>query len=162
MSLTDIGKVCLFSKISGVITLNGKPAAGAKLVRTADRDGTKTDETVTDENGFFEFPAMFERTITKHLPMEFVASQEILVHYEGKEYEMWSGVKRKREENSESRGKPLDVKCELSNEMKRIKVNGSPISSLCTWDVEPDKKVNYLFNSELEAIEQARKSEGNK
>jgi hypothetical protein len=138
MSVSDIGKVCLFSSISGVITLNGKPAAGAKLIRTADRDGAKTDETVTDENGYFKFPAMFERTITKHLPMEFVASQTIVVFHDGKEHKIWSGVKRNPNENIEARGKLLVVTCELNSEKKFVQVNNSPIISLCMWDVEPD------------------------
>src|SRR5690606_2171944 len=56
MSLSDLGKVCLFSGISGVIELNGKPAAHVRLVRRAD---TKTDETTTDENGYSEFPPSF-------------------------------------------------------------------------------------------------------
>lgn len=149
MSLGDVGKVCLFSAISGVITLDGVPAANARLVRTGDRDGAKTDETTTDENGYFEFPVMLERTITKLLPQEFVASQKIFVYYHDKKYEMWDGIKRTSEENTESRGKPLIVTCELNSEEKGIVVNGSPIHSLCTWDVEPDPKMKYFLDSEL-------------
>lgn len=143
MSLGDVGKVCLFSAISGTVTLDGKPAANARLVRTGDRDGPIVDETVADENGYFEFPAMFERTITKFLPQEFVASQEIIVTYNDKEYEMWSAVKRKRKENVESRGKPLVVSCELNSEEKSILVDRVPIHSLCVWDVEPDPKIDW-------------------
>jgi len=33
MSLDDIGKVCLFSKISGIITLNGQLVSNAKLTQ---------------------------------------------------------------------------------------------------------------------------------
>jgi len=143
MSLGDVGKVCLFSSISGTITLDGEPVANARLVRTGDRDGPRVDETVTDEHGYFEFPAMYERTITKFLPQEFVASQEIIVHFKDKKYEMWSAVKRKEEENVESRGKPLVVTCELNTEQKLIIVNDSPIHSLCSWDVEPDPKVDW-------------------
>lgn len=138
MTLTDAGKVCLFSKISGVIKLDGKPVPNARLVRIANRSGEKTDEAVTDAHGFFEFPAVFERTITKFLPQEFVVKQEIFVHYNQKKYEIWAGVKRKPEENAESRGKALIVECELNSEKKFIQVNNSPIISLCTWDVEPD------------------------
>lgn len=143
MSLGEVGKVCLFSAMSGTITLDGKPVANARLVRTGDRDGAIVDETVTDKNGNFEFPAMFERTITKFLPQEFVASQEIIVHYQNKQYEMWSAVKRKKEENVESRGKPLVVACELNAEQNLIMVNDSPIHSLCSWDVEPDPKIDW-------------------
>lgn len=143
MTLGDVGRVCLFSAISGTITLDGKPVANAHLVRTGDRDGPKVDETVTDANGHFAFPAMYERTITKFLPQEFVASQQIIVHYKEQEFEMWSAVKRQPEENVESRGKPLVVKCELNAEQNLIMVNGSPIHSLCTWDVEPDPKTDW-------------------
>lgn len=138
MAVSDLGKVCLFSGISGVITLNGKPVANAKLVRTADRDGVMTDETTTDVNGYFSMPAVFERTITKYLPQEFVAAQKIFVYVDGMKYKMWSGVKRKPFENAESRGEPLVVKCELSSDEKFKQVDNSPIFSLCEWEAEPD------------------------
>ena len=142
MGLSDAGKVCLFSGMSGVIKLNGKPAANARLVRTVNLNKDITDETLTDENGYFEFDAIFVRTITKFLPQEFVASQYIMVHYNDKKYEMWNGVKRKPEENVESRGKLLVVECELNAETNVKKVNDSPIISLCTWEAEPDPKID--------------------
>lgn len=143
MSLGDVGRVCLFSSISGTITLDGKPVVNARLVRTSDRDGPRVDETFTNEEGYFEFPAMYERTITKFLPMEFVASQKIIAHYQDREYEMWSSIKRKREENSEAKGNRLVVTCDLGWDQKLIVVNGSPIHSLCIWDVEPDPKIDW-------------------
>lgn len=91
MAVSDLGKVCLFSEITGVITLNGKPVANARLVRTADRVGAITDETTTDEKGHFSMPAVYERTIAKYLPQEFVASQEIHVYLDGTKYEMGQG-----------------------------------------------------------------------
>lgn len=148
MSLTDAGKVCLFSGISGVITLDGEPIANARVVRKADRDGEKQDETITDEQGHFSLPPMFERTIAKYLPQEFAASQDITVFHGDQSYSIWRGVKRKPEENTESRGKPLVVACELHAEEKAIIVNNSPIISLCVWDVEPDPKFDgELFSS---------------
>lgn len=138
MAVSDLGKVCLFSGISGVITLDGKPVANARVVRTANRDGAMTDETVTDNKGHFNFPAVYERTVTKYLPQEFVVKQDISVYYQNKKYDMWSGVKRRPDENTESRGAPLIVKCELNQEKKFKQVNNSPIISLCTWEAEPD------------------------
>jgi len=140
MGMSDLGKVCLFSEISGVITLEGKPVANARLVRIGDRDGAKSDEATTDANGNFRFPAMFERTAAKYLPQEFVVQQQIQAHFQGKEYAMWAGVKRTPEENTESRGKPLVVKCELNSATNSITVNRSVFITLCTWDVEPDPK----------------------
>ena len=80
-------KPCLFSPISGTITLDGKPATGAKLIRTvgkAHTQGQLVDTTTTDDHGEFEMPGVFERVwLAKILPMEFVAGQEILVEYKG-------------------------------------------------------------------------------
>lgn len=139
MSLLDAGKVCLFSNISGVILMDGKPAANALVKRKVEFSGTQEDETRTDDNGHFELPVIFDRTLTKHLPQEFTVGQEIIVTYKNKEYSIWSGVKRKYDENSESRGKPLVVTCELNSERKFVQVNNQPIFSLCTWDVKPDE-----------------------
>jgi hypothetical protein len=138
--------------MTGVVNLNGKPVANVRLVRTINYNKDIVDETVTDENGNFEFPAVFRNNYAgKILPMEFVASQLIIAHHEGKEYEMWSGVKRKPEENAESRGKPLVVSCELGLEEKyHIWVNNSPISSLCKWNVEPDPKIDFTQFEEEE------------
>ena len=58
MSIFDAGKVCVFSAISGTLLKDGKPVAGAKLVRSAEWQSKKQDETVTDEQGYFEFPHM--------------------------------------------------------------------------------------------------------
>lgn len=138
MGFFDAGRVCLFSGISGIITLEGKPVANARVLRSADRDGVKKDETTTDENGYFELPPMYERTVTKLLPMEFAVMQRIYVEYDQQNYEVWRSVKRSPTENTESKGKPLSVACELSSELTGILVDQVGIFSRCTWDVEQD------------------------
>ena len=143
MSLGEVGKVCLFSAMSGTITLDGNPVPNARLVRTGDRDGAIVDETHTDKNGYFEFPAMFERTITKFLPQEFVAAQKVVVIHDDKDYKIWSSIKRNSAENVEAKGKPLIVTCELNSEERSIVVDRVPIHSLCVWDVEPDAPINW-------------------
>ncbi len=140
MSIADTGKVTLFSEMSGVLTIGGEPVKNTTITRIVDYEKKSSDTTTTNDQGEFKFPAKTSRTVAKFLPQEFVVSQQLLVNYEGKEYTVWSGVKRKPEENSESRGAPLAVKCDLNNEEQYIKVNNSPIFSLCTWDVEPDPK----------------------
>ena len=87
---------------------------------------------------------MFDRSLKKLLPQEFSSSQSIVTHHLGLEYAIWTAVKRVPDENSESRGSKLVVRCELNQEETLIKVNNSPIFSLCTWDVEPDKKRNVF------------------
>lgn len=143
MTVFDAGKVCLFSKISGTITLDGKPAAGALVVRKVNLNKDKVDQTTTDENGYFEMPAVFQRTVTKFLPQEFVASQAINVVYKDKSYQIWSSVKRSAKENTEAKGKPLVVYCELNSNERSIVVDRVPIHSLCEWDVEADPPVDW-------------------
>ncbi|MCR6652164.1 MAG: transthyretin-like family protein [Cellvibrionaceae bacterium] len=132
-------KSAFFSKISGVVTLDGKPAANAKITRTVNLNKDKVDYTYTDEKGYFEMPAVFQRTVTKFLPQEFVAKQDIVVQYDGNSYDIWSGVKRTPEENAEARGKTLNVQCELNSEKSFKQVNNSPYISRCTWPTEPDE-----------------------
>jgi mRNA-degrading endonuclease HigB of HigAB toxin-antitoxin module len=143
MSLFDAGKVCLFSKISGVITLDGKPAANALIVRTVNLTKNKVDETRTDQQGYFEMPAVFQRTVTQFLPQEFVANQEVVVDHQGKKYRVWSAVKRNPGEDSEARGKPFIVRCELNSAERGLIVDRSPIHTLCLWDVEPDPPIDW-------------------
>ena len=110
-----------------MITLDGIPAANAKVIRTVNLNKDKVDYTYTDENGYFEMPAVFQRTVTKFLPQEFVAKQDIVVQHDGKKYDIWSGVKRTREENAEARGEKLNVQCELNSEKSIKIVKNSPL-----------------------------------
>jgi hypothetical protein len=128
-------KPCLFSGMTGIVNYEGKPAANVRLLRKIEEKDI--DETITDENGYFEFKVIYQKkSLLSFLPMEFVIKQEIIAFKDGIEYEMWFGVKRKREENSESRGKPLVISCELTlEERNHISVNDSPFFTLCTWDV---------------------------
>lgn len=140
MTILDAGKVCLFSKISGVITLDGQPAANARITRTANLSSDKVDETYTDESGYFEMPAVFQRTVTRFLPQEFTAKQTINVEHNGNEYVIWRGVKRDPRENTEARGKYLEVTCDLNSDENFTIIGGAPIFSRCDWGVEADKE----------------------
>ncbi len=137
-------KQCLFSEMTGVVSFEGKPAAGVKLVRMVNYDKNIYDETITDESGNFHFPAIYRSSIlSKVLPMEFVVLQEITAHFQGKAYEVWNSIKRSPEVNTESRGKALVVECNLSwPEAKGIIVDDVAIFSRCNWDVEPDPDRN--------------------
>ena len=143
-------KQCLFSEMTGVVSFEGKAAAGVKLVRMVDLNKELYDETVTDAQGNFNFPAVYRTSIlSKILPMEFVVLQKITADFDGKEYEVWTSVKRSPEVNTESKGKPLVVKCNLSQtEAEGIIVDGVSIFSRCTWDVEPDPVRDYSLFEE--------------
>jgi len=147
MASSNKGKDCLFSAISGTITLNGKPAAGAHVKRIAGKahvEGEFTDETQTDEKGYFSMPAIWERNLLSRVfPMQFAVSQAILVVYEGEEHWVWVSTKFSKEENSESLGKPLIVQCELNSERRTFRVKDTPFNTLCTWDVEIDPPIEF-------------------
>ncbi|WP_347331323.1 DUF6795 domain-containing protein [Marinimicrobium locisalis] len=147
MSLSDMGKVCLFSEMSGVLTVNGKPVPNVRLVRTAKWQSEQRDETVTDDHGRFHFPVMNERTVAKFLPMEFVASQQIDAHYDGEVIRVWGGVKRDPKPNAESKGDALIVACDLRAEESYIEVSGGIVFSRCEWNVEPDESKSHIWES---------------
>lgn len=81
MSVSDVGKVCLFSSISDQITINGEPVKNAKLTQIVDKAFTSGKHTVTsttDDTGHFKFEPVFERTVSKFLPQEFAIGQHII------------------------------------------------------------------------------------
>lgn len=130
---------CLFSSSSGIIRPDGKIIKNAKVIRTIDEADKFVDETTTDENGYFEFPSSFRRSLLHILPHEFAVGQMIIVIVDGKEYDIWSGVKRSRIEHGEGRGVLIYLECELLNEKKFITVNGQTFYSLCKWEVDEDQ-----------------------
>src|SRR5690554_5848312 len=142
MAASHKGKDCLFSAISGTITLNGEPAAGAHVKRIAGKAHVEGE--FTDENGYFAMPAIWERNLLSRVfPMEFVVPQKITVTYIENDYDIWIGIKRHREENSEALGKPLVVTCELLQDSRSIMVKGALYDTKCVWDVEEDPDIDY-------------------
>lgn len=138
MSFFDVGKVCTFSAISGVVTKDGQLVKNARIVRQVDYQSKSQDETVTDEYGRFSMPALFERSITRFLPQEFVVGQSLLIEEGGELLKFHTGVKRQPEENVESKGAAMEVSCELSDEDSVFYVDGSAFVTKCQWNVEHD------------------------
>ncbi len=133
---------CTFSAISGHIYNHGKPIGNSRVIRTTDWQKKKIDETVTDENGYFEMPALYESSVANILPMEFVVSQTIDVVVDGEKFEFWSGVKRSKNENTEGQGRPPIVRCELSEKRKSIMFDRQIFMTKCTWAVTPEKPMS--------------------
>jgi hypothetical protein len=124
MSLFDAGPICTFSSVRAKVT---------RITRFKD---TVTDVTSTDDSGAFSFPANFSRSVKKFLPMETVITQQILVNYQGKSYEIWANGKMNSEEDSELGGLPIDLSCELTEEPRTFRSSGSLILTNCHWDKE--------------------------
>ena len=122
MGLFDFVKICLFSEVNGIVTLNGKPVAGVEVIRTSQmgHDNIYTDKTVTDEQGRYRFAARFTHSVRKIAPVEPVITQKIAFFHQDREYLGWEAVKDGYELNTEL-GQPINLACELGQEPK-IKV----------------------------------------
>lgn len=134
MSFFNPTKTCVFSEVKAQLAMNGEPLKGATVIRRWEWQELKEERTVTDENGFFQLPAVFESSITRMLPIELVIAQGLYVIVEGEEKKFWSNSKRKPEENVEFNGRPISLFCELTNEMRITREFGSRMNTLCTWE----------------------------
>ncbi|MCH8499854.1 MAG: DUF4198 domain-containing protein [Marinobacter sp.] len=132
-AMADIGKVCVFSEVTGVIRLQGQPVEGATVVRTHDYRKAVSDQATTDADGAFAFPAAFERAWTSILPIELVIAQRLTVSYQGQDYLIWSNTKRSKAENTELGGLPLTLTCELTDELRLHREFGSILRTNCVW-----------------------------
>ena len=140
MGLSDFLNVCLFSEINGVVTLGGNPVAGAELVRTA-KNGEKvyTDRTKTDENGRFQFSAMYTHSVYKIAPVEPFITQKIKILTGGNEYLAWELDKRNYDLNGELRhyhsngevNLELNIRCELGTERRRQEFGARILWGVC-------------------------------
>ena len=144
-AMSKNNKTCLFSAISGTITLNGEPVANARIKRVS---GEHIDETETDENGYFSMPSVFDTSmsnaIRKFVPSQFVSPQTLYVYVDGIEHQILDAVKRREKEFSESLGKSWIVTCELTDEENLFKIDGSPFATKCKWDAKHDRKMKIL------------------
>lgn len=134
MSIFDLGKTCVFSVVKARLTKDGVPLKNTQVIRRWEWNKLREDSTTTDESGYFELPAVFEKSITRMLPTELVIAQGIYVVDAGEEKKIWSNSKREPEENAEFNGKPIELSCELMNEMEIYRDFGSRMRTLCTWE----------------------------
>lgn len=138
MGLFDFMKICLFSEVKGVVTLEGKPVAGAEIVRTAEiNDKVHTDKTVTDESGKFHFEAMYTHSMNKIIfIIEPVIPQTMTIIHNDEEYLGWRTSKRDYHENAElDDGKKIRLTCEIADEPsikdQRVK---RPVRGICKFE----------------------------
>ena len=144
-AMSKNNKICLFSAISGTITLNGKPVTNARIKRVSDE---RIDESKTDKNGHFSMPSVFANPIfsfmSRFIPGQFVSPQTLYVYVDGMEHQILGAVKRRKQELSESLGKPWVVTCELTDEENIFKIDGSPFATKCKWDAEHDVRMEIF------------------
>lgn len=131
----DFMKIYLFSEIGGVVTMDGKPVADAKVERITKADKDYLDKTVTDASGRFHFKAITEHSIKK-LFGEPAISQELYFLYKGKKYLGWEHLKNDYDKNGETDDyRPLiDLKCELDKKpVENDQPISGPITGVCVW-----------------------------
>lgn len=131
MSIFDIGKTCVFSEVKVRLLLDGKPVAKAKVTRKWDWNKQNSDHNVTDEQGRVSFPAVFESSVSRLLPMELVIGQQLSVQINGEEKVFWTNSKREPEVNAEYGGAAFVAECELRNDEVLIENYGSLMVTMC-------------------------------
>ena len=135
--MLGIGKTCVFSAVKARLLLNGKPVVNTKVRREWNWNKPGFDESVTDEQGYVTFPAVFESSVTKLLPIELVISQRMLVEIDGEFKEIWLNDKRSPEEDMEYPGKKFNVICELTDEEKHYDAPfGNGKLTICKLNME--------------------------
>lgn len=125
----------LFSPLEGKITVEGKPAAQAKLKLWYGWKDTKgeTFHYTADDDGFFKIPkhtAMYKPFFLAQL----VISQELTVEYEGTSHQVWLMSKKDPAEFTELGAKPINLTCELNNELTTVKGIWSSGGTKCKWE----------------------------
>lgn len=133
MSLFNPTKTCVFSAVKAQLTMNGQALKGVTVVRRWEWQTLREDVTKTDDAGFFSFPAVFESSVTRLLPVELVIAQGLYVKIGNEEKKFWSNSKREAKENAEFNGQPISLVCELTHEMKITREFGSMMNTLCSW-----------------------------
>jgi len=126
----------LFSEMSGIITHNGKPAADVVLNLSVTWNENKTikQEFRTNARGEFSIPKIEEKIETSPL-VQLAISQIIVAQYNDSSYDFWIRSKRDTEEYSETEGKPINFRCELSDPLRRIEVKSGQLGTPCKWEL---------------------------
>ncbi|MGH1485612.1 MAG: DUF6795 domain-containing protein [Cellvibrionaceae bacterium] len=129
-----------FSGFSGQLFFKGEPAAQAKVTRIYElesKKGPQQDIVVTDEKGEFSFESVLLRYRNPVLgAFEFLSHQDVIVEYNGEEYQIWGGSKFNKDEYAEFGGKPNNFRCELIEDIRRVEIGKGVYGTNCHWVVE--------------------------
>ncbi|MFC1750469.1 DUF6795 domain-containing protein [Pseudomonadota bacterium] len=161
MSLFDFLKVCVFTDVEGVVTFEGHPVSGAKVVRTAEVifNGKKfSDETTTDIEGRFKFGAIYTHSINTFLPSEKMIHQDIFIHHENKKFHGWKSTKHNYNYNGE-----LNRMDKISGELKITDPENTyttQVTKINERDPQP-KFIPFILSCELTNDEENYRFPGN-
>ncbi len=140
-------KVCLATEMKASVTHEGKPAAGAKIIRTVTFDKKSyITEVETDASGKFILPALYERYPWKLTKFVVFIKQKISVNYKNESHLALEVRKQNFDYDGELNnfaaiergyGKflPYEFSCELTNKepdsFREIEGNGIGVGGKC-------------------------------
>lgn len=129
-------EVVLASSMEGMISHKGQPASGITLTRRLSwysGEHHREDSVVTSDEGHFVFPIVTETVKTSGL-VHFSITQEIMAIHDDKEIILWTAAKHSKTEYGELGGKPVNLRCELTDDEERFDLCGTSILTRFRWD----------------------------
>ncbi|WNO60050.1 carboxypeptidase-like regulatory domain-containing protein [Rheinheimera sp. MMS21-TC3] len=130
----------LSPEVKGIVTLHGKPIAGAKIIRTLTySDKRFIDATTTDEQGHFQLPVKVVKLRVSSM-FDTAVTQSLDVEHKNELINIWTAGTTNTL-NYDSIHKLLsDMKCELTSPEMRLEIpRATPqspplgVGSLCTF-----------------------------
>ena len=118
MAMAMFSKLVLFSRVEGVITLDGQPVEGAEVVqeilyKEAGKIPPATVRSAADGRFVLE-EVSHNAGVTRLLPGQASVVQRLVIRHDGQEYEAWRHNKSSFEPDSELEGRKLELVCELT------------------------------------------------
>lgn len=136
--------VYLSPAVHGMVTLNGKPVAGAEVLRELTYDKDYIDNTVTAADGSFRFPEKHIRSRKPGSLQEMRTRQVISLRHHDKQYLLWYLTTSSITPQQAIVQKLASLQCDLTNEeLEQVFTNFEkpdfPHStfSICRWNDEP-------------------------
>lgn len=131
-------KVCIASGISGVILRNGQPVTNLIVRRKLSWKSEKWDEIEeieTDTNGKFSFSTRWEKIRLRLMTQPAFIIEIDVLDESLEEPIIFSTTKLGIEEYSEFDGIPNNLKCELTDEIRKVDTKYGFIGTNCYWDL---------------------------
>lgn len=113
--------------------MNDQPLENIEVIRRWELSEIREQRSKTDDDGYSEFPAVFEFSLIRYLPIELVIAQGLYVVVDGVEYKIWSYSKRNPYVNGEFNDRPINLSCEITNDLETTREFGSLMRTRCTW-----------------------------
>lgn len=135
-------KYVIFSPMEGVLMQNGKPLAGATIVRTLwwnDNQEGLVEEFKTDDKGRFSLPIR-EEELSLNMLTQFVSSASLETTVNGQSVDIWYNNKFEKELYAETEGRLKDLICDLGSEEVVVEAGLSKIMTKCRWKDTPESQ----------------------